>query len=129
MAKVIKYSKDIFLFYLNSFKNKIYIYFYDLNPLLFDDVISRISKLTIEMKVIKKKIKKEDTLLIVCEFKKTETNALINFLDKIDIGEFEISEYDSAYDIEISHFYCTKKCDLKSLYINKDEAIIQLYNV
>ncbi len=126
MAKVIKYSKEVLSNYLNSLKNKIYIYFYDLTPLLFNDAISKISKLTIKINTINKK---GNALLILCEIKSENVHALIDILDDMDIGEFEIFEYDSDYNIEISGFYCAQDSKVKSIYVNKDEVVIQLYNV
>lgn len=133
MAKVIKYSKEEFLKYLKLLKNDVYLYFYDLDTKLFDKVVTDFSKLISDMKIIKLSSAKGDKLVLLGKLICNLMNELIEKLDNLDIGEFDIVEFNKESELpnllnEFEFLSYVKDETVKSIYINKDEQVIQLYN-
>lgn len=131
MIKKIKYSEENLLKFIKLFDNRVYILFYDLDYVYFHDTINRLSYYMeiIETKTIK--IGKEKCLVIFCCLNICKLNELILELNHMDISEFDISEYPNKQEdfkvFDTQHGSADKKLS-KSVYVNKDERIIQLYN-
>lgn len=125
MVKKIKYTEENLLKFIKLFENRVYLFFYDLDYIYFRDTTKRLSFYMeiIETKTIK--IGRDNCLVIfgclnICKLKE-----LILELDYMDISEFDISEYPN----KLENFNSADKELSKSIYVNKDERIIQLYNL
>lgn len=134
MAKVIKYSKIKLLEYLKLFNSDVYLYFYDLEISKFGGVTSKFNKLISNISNYELKNEKYKTLLIGGKLINNQVSDIVDELDNLDIGEFEIMEVkeNSAMLInnlnEKEFLSLIKEKVLKSIYLNKDEKIIQIYN-
>ena len=131
MVKASRYSKENLLQYVNSLARKVYLFFYDLGYENFDDTINNLRNCLdiIETKIFQ--IRKESYLAIYGYLKFPKLKSLVMELDLIDISEILISEYQDNEEVINSafprngtaHNYC------KQIYVNKDEKIIQTYNM
>lgn len=134
MAKVIKYSKIKLLEYLKLFNSDVYLYFYDLEISKFGEVTNKFNKLISNISNYELKNEKYKTLLIGGKLINNQVSDIVDELDNLDIGEFEIMEVkdNSAMLInnlnEKEFLSLIKEKVLKSIYLNKDEKIIQIYN-
>ena len=130
MVNVIKYSKERLKQYFTRFE-KIYILFYDLDVAHFDNVICQLNLFLNIIKTNKIKIFNSEDLMISCSINHQKINSLVDLLDALDISEFEILEYDEEKEKKnlIGENFIKKENKNKSIYINKDENIIQLYNL
>lgn len=134
MAKVIKYSKIKLLEYLKLFNSDVYLYFYDLEISKFGEVTNKFNKLISNISNYELKNEKYKTLLICGKLIKNQVSDIVDELDNLDIGEFEIMEVkDNSYMLinnlnEKEFLSLIKEKVLKSIYLNKDEKIIQIYN-
>lgn len=131
MTHVIKYSTINLLKNLSSLSHEVYLLFYDLDSELFDGIKQKLSVYlnSIETEIIK--INKIESLIVFCYLNSNKLQMLVDGLDSLDIGEFEISEYRDKQETiallrskSINH-----KKDCKLIYVNKDERVIQLYNI
>ena len=131
MVKISKYSKEILLNLIKLFNNRIYVLFYDLDYIYFRDVTNRLSKYMklIETKIIK--VGKENCLVLFGYLDIQKLGEFTLELDRMDIGEFDISEYSNKQEeikvYDTPHRISGKNFSRK-VYVNKDEKIIQLYN-
>lgn len=134
MAKVIKYSKTKLLEYLKLFNSDIYLYFYDLEISKFGEVINKFNKLISNISNYELKNEKYKTLLICGKLINNQVSDIVDELDNLDIGEFEIMEVKDNSSMLINNLNekeflsLIKEKVLKSIYLNKDEKIIQIYN-
>ncbi len=133
-VKVIKYCKANLLENLMLLKSNIYLYFYDLDEVLFDNVIAKLSFILNEVNANRVKKFNRYNLLVYGKLDSEMKDRLTLFVDTLDIGEMEISEYNSIDEV-IKNIESAKALkmrnqdDLKEIYINKDENVIQLYNI
>lgn len=131
MLKVKKYSTERLLKYVSLLDNRVYLIFYDLYDIAFQDTIYRLSYY---MEIIKTKtivINKVNHLVIFCYLDIRKLSDLVSELDRMDISEFDISEYSSEQEAlqTLNTQYSGVNTNLnKMIYVNKDEVAIQLYN-
>ena len=131
MLKVKKYSTARLLKYVSLLDNRVYLIFYDLYDIAFQDTIYRLSSY---MEIIKTKtivINKVNHLVIFCYLDIRKFSDLVSELDRMDISEFDISEYSSEQEAlkTLNTQYSGVNTNLnKMIYVNKDEVVIQLYN-
>lgn len=131
MLKVKKYSTERLLKYVSLLDNRVYLIFYDLYDIAFQDTIYRLSSY---MEIIKTKtivINKVNHLVIFCYLDIRKLSDLVSELDRMDISEFDISEYSSEQEAlqTLNTQYSGVNTNLnKMIYVNKDEVAIQLYN-
>ena len=132
MVKVIKYSKEELLKYFKFLNEDIYIFFYDLDNTLFDRVATDFSRLISDAKNIRLDSIKGHKLVVLGKINFKLINELIDELDNLDIGEFEIAEFNNRelanLTNEAKFLSFAKDIVVKSIYINKDEQVIQAYN-
>lgn len=134
MAKVIKYSKIKLLEYLKLFNSYVYLYFYDLEISKFGEVTNKFNKLISNISSYELKNEKYKTLLICGKLINNQVSDIVDELDNLDIGEFEIMEVKDNSSMRINNLNekeflsLIKEEVLKSIYLNKDEKIIQIYN-
>ncbi len=131
MLKVKKYSTERLLKFVNLLDNRVYLIFYDLYDVDFQNTINRLSSY---MEIIKTKtivINKVNHLIIFCYLDIRKLSDLVSELDRMDISEFDISEYSSEQEAlkTLNTQYSGENTNLnKMIYVNKDEVVIQLYN-
>lgn len=130
MVNKLKYSKNNLLKFISLFDRKIYLLFLDLNKENFDNSVSRLNKILeiVEKEIIE--VHKEKYLVIFGYLNFQKLQALVDEIDSMDISEFEMSEYQGKQEIIklfLSHSNKNEKT-CKSIYVNKDEMIIQYYN-
>ena len=130
MVKLCEYSKQTLFGFVELLCKSVYLLFYDLDFTGFNDASEKLSNCLefIDAKTIR--IGKENCLLVFGYLNIQELENLIQILDSMDIGEFEVSEFDSKQEV-INALYQNRNRNnnsSKSIYVNKDERIIQLYN-
>lgn len=127
MVKVFKYSTKNLFEFVSLLNKNTYLFFLDLEIKYFDGLLNQLNALfnIVETRTIK--IHDEICLVIIGLLNYQELQRLINKLDSMDIGEFEISEYHNKKEISKLKYSQIYKSN-KSIYVNKDEKIIQLYN-
>lgn len=127
MVKVFKYSTKNLFEFVSLLNKNTYLFFLDLEIKYFDGLLNQLNALfnIVETRTIK--IHDEICLVIIGSLNYQELQRLINKLDSMDIGEFEISEYHNKKKISKLKYSQIYKSN-KSIYVNKDEKIIQLYN-
>ena len=130
MVKISKYTKENLLRYIKCLNQKVYLFFYDLECENFDDVICKLSNyLDIkETKIVK--YQKRSCLAIFSCLKHQKIQYLIDEMNSMDIAEFDISEYQESQEFIKSICQNIGKVENsnKSIYVNKDEGVMQLYN-
>ena len=128
--KISKYTKENLLRYIKCLNQKVYLFFYDLECENFDDVICKLSNyLDIkETKIVK--YQKRSCLAIFSCLKHQKIQYLIDEMNSMDIAEFDISEYQESQEFIKSICQNIGKVENsnKSIYVNKDEGVMQLYN-
>ncbi len=132
--EVIKYSKLKLMNYLQMFKHNIYLYFYDLESDKFEEVIFRFRTFISNISNFELFNRNYKSLLISGEIIKNQLSLFINELDNLDFGEVEIIELREDFNLQSNNlsekeFLSFIKDNItKSLYLNKDEKIIQFYS-
>ena len=128
--KISKYTKENLLRYIKCLNQKVYLFFYDLECENFDAVICKLSNyLDIkETKIVK--YQKRSCLAIFSCLKHQKIQYLIDEMNSMDIAEFDISEYQESQEFIKSICQNIGKVENsnKSIYVNKDEGVMQLYN-
>ncbi len=127
MVKVFKYSTKNLFDFISLLNKNIYLFFLDLEIKYFDELLNQLNALFNIAETRTIKIHDEICLVIIGSLNYQELQRLINKLDSMDIGEFEISEYHNEKEISKLKYSQIYKSN-KSIYVNKDEKIIQLYN-
>lgn len=116
------------------FKHNIYLYFYDLESDKFEEVIFRFRTFISNISNFELFNRNYKSLLISGEIIKNQLSLFINELDNLDFGEVEIIELREDFNLQSNNlsekeFLSFIKDNItKSLYLNKDEKIIQFYS-
>lgn len=128
--KIFKYSQENLFKFVGLLRNRIYLIFYDLEDINFHAATNILSNY---IKIIKTKVGKNgrtNCLIVFAVLDTSKLEALLSLLDSMDIGEFEIGEYQNKQekiDIDLLHSIAGE-VSAKKIYVNKDERGIQLYN-
>lgn len=129
MRKVLKYSKEKLLKFIKLLDSKVYLFFYDSDC---ENLSETTNKLSDYMEITGTKIVrvgKTDCAAVFGCLNDAKLEEFVSCLDSMDIGEFDVSEYQKHIDINApENSFDEEDREFKKIYVNKDEKIIQLYN-
>lgn len=132
MVYGIEYSKLNLLKLIYFLNNNIFVFFHDLEPEYYDEVVSRFHQCMDNLEKIIVQKKGECFLVITGTLKFQKIQILINMIEKLDISEVTICELkpDKKFDEEVifSPKFNLYLAGRKMIYVWKDEKVISYHN-